>query len=92
MKYIKGKSPYGDEEVTIGYLLEKPEDLLEAIEHEAPRAGLGHQATQFTLDEDLREYGLRPTVFPTIAVFETNDEYNYIGVRYITKEMFDALN
>lgn len=90
MKVIEVSDPYNSKyKETLGYLLEDEFDILKAIDLEKRKADLDHYDAGHILNNELREYGPRPTTFPTIAVFEASDEHNYLGVRYVTKDMFD---
>lgn len=70
-------------------MLEEDGDLYYAISLVKDTAGLDAWTNEEILRDELREYGPRPTTYPTLAVFEYDDTHNYLGVRYITKDMFD---
>lgn len=88
MRTIEVTSPHGDYKTVLGYVLEHEDDILIVIDKESCAAGLNCYTPQYILDNELREYGERPTTFPAIVVIETNEEYNVMEARYITKEMF----
>lgn len=93
MKILEVDCPYGSgEKVVLGYMLEEDGDLFYAISEVKESAGLGCWSTEEIMRDELREFGIRPTTYPVLAVFEYDDTHNYLGVRYIRKEMFDALD